>query len=429
MQMINSTNPAATTPVNQQPASNTNPMNAGSDLIAKMFQNQGGIGGDLMKMLMNPSSLQNLQGDATSDSSNVESAGDGSSAASESSSASDAATADGAKDAGAVLEKLMEDLTSLINLLKNQNSDPKQTQQAQGKNAAESGQGSCAGASHAGGVGADTGAGAGTSGLGSKQPELMSTRPLPLEQSGTPAMSSSSSSQSASNSANGNTTTTNTNTNTKDGVTTTSSTNDQSNVVRGNNLESANGTPAVMTAGSLNDASLASQAAKQTSLSNIAQEVNNGFKAGGDIKPAQTAQAAKPTPTLDDEPTSKITGNITGNNSGLQAAFGYDSPTLDANAGVNSGANGTTVGAGAEWQINPNTNVGVGVTSGPSGTVGNASLETKLTPSLDLKATGRTDGNYSLGATFGEGNTNATLGLNNSPLNGLSVSGGFESRF
>lgn len=377
MQMINSTNPTATNPLNQQPASNTNPINAGSDLIAKMFQNQG-VGGDLMKMLMNPSSLQNLQGDATSDSDSVQSAGDDSNAASESSSASGQAAADGAGDAGAVLEKLMDDLKSLMNILKNQVGEGKQMQQAQGKNPAEGAQ--SAGAPGLNGMNMSNPfaaldkIGGGAANFGGKQSEVMSTRPLPLEQSGTPgqppAMGSSSSSQSASNSANGTTTTTNT----QDGKTTTS-TNDQSNVVRGNNLDSANGTPAVMTAGSLN----------QASLNRESKAVNDS------VKGAYMSSKPEAMPTSLDDSTPPTAGTESVN-------------SFNLNGTINDGKAAGT----ADLKLG-DVNVKASLDDASELSVG---ADATLTPSTTATLSGD-KGGVDAGVKFDDGNTNVGAKVNN----------------
>jgi hypothetical protein len=345
MQTINSITPAATTALDQPSSGNNNPMGAGSDLIAKMFQNQGGIGGDLMKMLMNPSSLQNLQGDAALDSDSVESTGDDTSAASESSSASDQSAAGESGDTGALLEKLMEDLTALINLVKNQNSDGKQMQQGQGQGQANSpaagGQSGSAGTPQANGA------------------------------QGQAGMGSSSSSQSQSSSVNGNTTTTNT----KDGKTTTTSTNNQGNAVRADNVDTTNNTPGIITAGSLNQASLDRQAktvndsfagtnmtakpeAFATSLDGstppaAGTQPANSFKLNGTVndgKPAGTADlklgdvnikaslddASELSVGADAKLTPSTTATLSGDKGGVDAGVKFDDGKTNIGAKVNN---------------------------------------------------------------------------------------------
>jgi hypothetical protein len=363
MQMINSTTPAATTALNQPSASDNNPMSAGSDLIAKMFQNQGGIGGDLMKMLMNPSSLQKLQGDAASDADGVEGIDDENSTASESSAASDEATANGAKDAGAVLEKLMEDLTSLINLLKNQNSDGKQMQQAQGENPAEGSQSASTGTPQANGA---------SEGAQAANKPAMTTRPMEMgaASQGQPTMGSSSSSQSQSNSANGNTTTTNT----QDGKTTTS-TNNQSNIVRGNNIESANGIPAVMTAGSLN----------QASLDRESKAVNDSFKG------AYMSSKPEAMPTSLDGSTSPLAGTEPANSFNLNGTVNDGKPVGSANLKLGD--------VNVKASLDDASELSVGA-------------DAKLTPSTTATLSGD-KGGIDAGVKFDDGNTNVGAKVNN----------------
>lgn len=342
MQMINLTNPTATNAVNQQSAGNGSPMNAGSELIAKMFQNQGGIGGDLMKMLMNPSSLQSLQGDAAQDSDSVESTGDGSSAATRSSAASDQGATDGAEDAGVVLEKLMDDLKSLMNILKNQIGDGKQMQQAQhaqGQNQANGGQ--------------------------STGNEAKATNQ--------PSMGSSSNSQSASNSANGDTATTNTTSNTKDGVIT--STNDPRSGARSNNLDSANGTPAVMTAGSLN----------QASLNREAQAVNSSFK-GANLSPKSEAM-----PTSLDGSTPSMAGTQPANSFNLNGTINDGKPVGSADLKLGD--------VNVKARLDDASELSVGAAA-------------KLTPSTTATLSGDKNG-VDAGVKFDDGNTNVGAKVNN----------------